>query len=105
MPCDDCNKKKKGVIVNDNWKAGSSSRAAGGAGKTNQVLAGLKTARTSPYGAGGGKRECKSCQKSLLNDGKYCANCANKKGRCSICGKKIHDMTGVGEISAGFNKR
>ena len=107
MPCDDCNSKRRGVIVHDNWKDGATNTVKGGGvkvGRTNMALKDAKSERFSPY-PGKDKKECKSCKKKLMVEAKYCVDCAGKKGRCTLCGKKILDVRGRGEVSAGFGKR
>eukprot|EP00755_Sulcionema_specki_P016595 Sspe_Gene.10474::Locus_3501_Transcript_2_3_Confidence_0.400_Length_2085::g.10474::m.10474 len=103
MPCDDCNKKKGGVVVHDTWKDGAlNTMESGGvrAGKTNTVLKkNANDIRYSPYSF-----ECKSCEKKLPSNSKYCQTCAQKKGRCSMCGKKVFDTRGAGSVGGGFRK-
>ncbi|KAJ9435613.1 hypothetical protein DIPPA_11865 [Diplonema papillatum] len=107
MPCADCNKKKGGMIVQDKWKDGAQNTMESG-----NVRAGRNMALKKPDGGGrfepyksAGVPECKGCKKKLVVQGaKYCAECANKKGKCSICGKKIFDTRGVGSVHAGFSR-
>eukprot|EP01061_Rhynchopus_euleeides_P009932 TRINITY_DN19264_c0_g1_i1.p3 TRINITY_DN19264_c0_g1~~TRINITY_DN19264_c0_g1_i1.p3 ORF type:complete len:108 (+),score=41.52 TRINITY_DN19264_c0_g1_i1:103-426(+) len=106
MPCDDCNAKRRGVIVGDKWKDGAKNTVGSGGvrvGKTNMALKDPKAERFSPYSKP--RMECKGCKKKLMSEAKYCVDCASKKGKCALCGKKIMDVTGRGEVAAGYNKR
>eukprot|EP01127_Copromyxa_protea_P022610 TRINITY_DN8202_c0_g1_i1.p1 TRINITY_DN8202_c0_g1~~TRINITY_DN8202_c0_g1_i1.p1 ORF type:complete len:108 (-),score=22.93 TRINITY_DN8202_c0_g1_i1:11-298(-) len=88
----------KGVVTPEVWKAGSREEAAGGR-KSGNTLLSQKRERHSPYGGAGGAAikysPCKICKAKMHTPGAhYCQQCAYKKGICTMCGRKILDVSG-----------
>eukprot|EP01067_Filipodium_phascolosomae_P007788 Filipodium_phascolosomae@DN639_c0_g1_i1.p1 len=94
MVCDKCEKKLTKIITPDVWKTGSRNVMGGkdGGRKTNEnsLLSSKKrfNTRSEPY-----MNKCQYCHSSLYQGGLYCASCAHKKGLCTMCGKKMVDVS------------
>lgn len=92
MVCDSCQTKLSRVIVPDKWKDGARNAGFGAvkAGKTNKALAAKKTAaQWIPS-----DNNCRLCRSKTMKDMHYCNDCAYKKGICTMCGKKVADVSG-----------
>jgi len=48
----------------------------------------FKQSRAAPY-----MKKCFTCKRSMYQDGMHCAGCAHQKGLCTMCGKKIVDIS------------
>ncbi|CAM9454104.1 unnamed protein product [Chrysoparadoxa australica] len=96
MPCDKCESKltkaDKVICPNPNSHLGGGKsdgkRAIGenmllkhGAGKRRQN-------RNNPIA-----RPCRICKSKLPEGHHYCQDCSYKKGICSMCGKKVADVS------------
>jgi len=100
MPCDDCEKNTKlrgSMICPDPWASGANKDATSGGRKKSENKLLTTKARYTPYAGGGGggamglDQKCMICKKQLAAGGKYCGECAHRKGVCYICGKQILD--------------
>lgn len=98
MVCGDCEKKKLTTIcVPDKWTDGArnvastSSNAGIKVGKTNKLLSKLKS--TSAMPSAPVKFSCRICKNKVQTNMNYCNDCAHKKGICTMCGKKVVDVS------------
>eukprot|EP00697_Spironema_sp_BW2_P014162 gnl/Spiro4/4552_TR2269_c0_g1_i1.p2 gnl/Spiro4/4552_TR2269_c0_g1~~gnl/Spiro4/4552_TR2269_c0_g1_i1.p2 ORF type:complete len:115 (-),score=18.68 gnl/Spiro4/4552_TR2269_c0_g1_i1:172-486(-) len=98
MPCEACQKKLTRIVTPDPWKAGS--RNTNETGRSIGVNALIDRRRQRRPAGPLGVRPCK-CQecKQPLNPHAdqhhiLCQTCAYKSGLCSMCGKKILDISG-----------
>uniref|UniRef100_A0A0G4HPI4 Cysteine-rich PDZ-binding protein n=1 Tax=Chromera velia CCMP2878 TaxID=1169474 RepID=A0A0G4HPI4_9ALVE len=85
MVCGSCQTKLSKLATPDVWKTGKDKREVGG----NKVLQNYSKTITS----GNLGSKCKVCGQTTPQKGKYCPDCAYKKGRCSMCGKKQVDVS------------
>jgi hypothetical protein len=92
MVCDSCQSKVSKIIVPDKWKDGARNTVAFGAvkgTKTNKALAAKKqSAQWIPS-----ENTCRLCKSKTLVNMHFCNDCAHKKGICSMCGKKVVDVS------------
>ncbi|CEL95774.1 unnamed protein product [Vitrella brassicaformis CCMP3155] len=95
MVCEKCQKKLSKLVTPDAWRDGARNTTGGADGGRKvggNVLTDKKSKfRASPYGLAAG--HCKLCKSSLHQAGVYCSDCAHKKGRCAMCGKKMVDVS------------
>ena len=76
------------IVTPEPWKAGNSSKTAGGRAVNENKLLSSKKARFNPLSTEFPK--CKICRSRVhVVKAHYCQECAYKKAICAICGKKL----------------
>nr|CCA18627.1 conserved unknown protein putative [Albugo laibachii Nc14] len=93
MVCEKCEAKLTTLIVPDKWKDGARNVTGGKDGGravgTNKLVEKKRISnRFSPM-----ERRCRICRSKIGQNAHYCNQCAYQKGICSMCGRKMLDIS------------
>lgn len=93
MVCDFCQSKISKIAVPDKWKDGArnviGSSSGVKPGKTNKALSASKAGmKWVPD-----QSKCRLCKSKVQPKMNYCNDCAHKRGVCTMCGRKVVDVS------------
>jgi len=78
----------QGLVTPEVWKTGSREQQLGRKAGNTLLSQKRELNRHNPYSS-----TCKICKKKTPTGHHYCQECSYKKGICSMCGRKILDVS------------